>query len=276
MKGPSVGIACLLLSLPIWSDERVSLPDVAGSVWLPSGWRAQDVSRTDTSRVWMIDDTVVDESTYLPRHGGVLVLELLSRASDPEDARTWTEAEAETWSAAIAYSPVLHYVGIDDSTYWSGLYAREVYGFYQDQPTDSATSLFARIAARGDLGWEAWVQADKSDADTAMPTYKALLDSIELDTNASSLVPLALRGGSTAPAIRSPLPTRVGRSIRIVSDAMPSVDVRDPSGRPLVGSTTRTGARSWSWSPAPGSLPTLAVVRVATSEGQVSCMVFLR
>jgi len=256
----SIGFS-LLLTLPA-SAGRVDLPEAGASVWLPSGWRAQNLETTDSSRLYMIDDTLLSATGLQARHGGVIMLQAKSGVyTSGLSTHDWVQSEGDGWAYMIEYSSLLGALLVNDSTYWDGLYAREVYGMYRNSLTDSATTMMVRSTAQGDLGWEAWFQADTADADTAVRTYAALLDSIHLDTSLSVLPATGIEIRSSVRATGRNLLTSAGDALRIASRTQPQVDVFDVQGHPVSGVLAARMDGFWYWTPTSRSRSGLLVAR---------------
>jgi hypothetical protein len=254
-------IALAALSLSVRA-ERISLTDAGLSAWLPSGWTVQDESATDTSRLYILADTVIDPSTQLQRHSGSILLMANSGASNGTTPHDWVSSEADALALSIEYASIFHVLQFNDSTYWEGLYAREVFGTYQDDPSDSITTLFAKIAAHGDLGWEVWIQADKSDADTAIFTYAAIVDSVLPDTGLQGLPRTAVQPRPTTTDRLSSALSSVGGRIRIVSSPRPDFEAFDLRGRPIAGSLALLSDGLWVWTPEEASRSRPVVARL--------------
>lgn len=256
----------LALCLPAFG-ARLSLPEAGASIWIPSGWRAQNLETTDTSRLYMIDDTALGSAGTEMRHGGVVLLQAKSGVyTSGMSTRDWVRSEGDSWAYMIEYSSLLGALLVNDSTYWDGLYTREVYGIYQNSLSDSATTMMLRTTAQGDLGWEAWFQADTADADTAVRTYAAILDSIRLDTSLTMLPVTGIQTRSQARTAGRNLLTSSGSSLRIASRMQPLVEVFDVQGRPVPGLLARGADGFWYWTPATGARSGILLAR-ARVEG---------
>ena len=250
---PTSLLGAFLLLASAVSAGRVTLTDMGVSVWVPSGWQLQNEETTDTSRTYLLDDTTVLATSTTRRHLGSILLQvksgvLASEAGFPDPTRQWVKDEGDAWSLSISTAPLGGLFFLDDTTLLSGLFAREVYGQSLQAVGDSVLTTFVRTTANGDVGWDFWAQSDTSDADTAINTYVALLDSIQVDASVSVLPPTGIRVRSASGPLSQAL-SAFGGALRIRSAMEPRVQAMDLLGRAVPGMVVSGGDGMWIWRP---------------------------
>jgi hypothetical protein len=157
----------------------------------------------------------------------------------------------------ISTAPLSGYLYLDDQTYVSGLFAREVYGWSLQAAGDSVLSDYVLVTGQGDVGWEFWVESDTTDMDSAAThTYLPILDSIQVNSATYALPPTGIvprpSRGSIAQSISA-----VGGALRIRASREPQVEAMDLMGRVLPGSLAADGDGIWSWRPLAGRTGTI-------------------
>ena len=256
LTAPFLGALLLLASAP--RANRVTLSDMGISVWVPSGWVLQNMVTTDSTREYWLDDTILT-STITQRHSGHISLSahwgaLVGSGS----TRQWVLDEGDIQSLLISTAPLGGTVFLDDAMTVSGLFAREVFGQSLQATYDSVRNVwvradsvrttYVRCTAHGDVGWDFSVESDTSDADTAMTTYAAILDSIQVDTTVNALPPSGIRAHDARRSVSQAL-SAVGGTLRIQSAAEPRGEAMDLLGRAGPGSVVSAGDGIWLWRP---------------------------
>lgn len=245
----------VLLSVAGAGADFTTLSDMGISVWVPSGWELQNVESTDTTRLYLLDDTTFLSDASGRRHSGAIYLQARSGvkaeySAYPNPARQWVLNEGEAWNLYITTAPYGGFtLGIDDTTQVSGLFAWEVYGQSLQTVGDSVMSDYVLITAHGDVGWEFWAESDTTDMDSAVAsTYSVILDTIEVDTTVSVLPPAGIATRSAKGALSQAL-SAVGGRLRIRASAKPQVEAMDLMGRSIAGTLSSGGDGIWYWRP---------------------------
>ena len=247
LTAPLLGGLLLLASAAC--ANRVTLSDMGLSIWVPSGWELQNLVSNDSTREYLLDDTTILTSTSTRRHSGSISLKVQWGALvGTTSTRQWVLDEGDSWSLSISTAPLGGVLFLDDTMVVDRLFAREVYGRSLQAVGDSVRTTYVRCTAHGDVGWDFWAESDTTDADTAMASYAAILDSIQIDSTVTSIPAAGIRVSSARKPLSQAL-SAVGGTLRIQSAAEPRVEAMDLLGRAVPGSVVSAGDGIWLWRP---------------------------
>lgn|GEM_PF-1448031 len=241
-------VATVALLSPSPRADWVAVPGEGVTAWVPAGWALVNEEVTDTTRIWHLYDTTIT-AQGIRRHSGDILLEAASGVGAQTDAQAeqWTVNEGYAWYLYIVTAPFGGVIKANDSTYVGGLFGWEAFGTSLDSAGDSVLTTYALTTAHGDVGWDFWVQSDTSDADTAMNTYAGLLDSLQLDTNVTTL-PTGIQAHAPRKQLSQALAS-IGGTLRIQATRVDRVEVVDLMGRSVPGRLFSGGDGIWLWRP---------------------------